>query len=714
MSNKSHSILDIEALLASEAYAVNTQGLHQSLQEFFLILGKQLKLKEVHCPKHDSFAKMIQEFAQLNHLKTRNIVLDSSWQSGDLGPLVVLDENAHPHVLSRNSRGYQACASLDAPLQDLNAVLPQAISFYPLLPNRPLTLKDLFSFNYRHIKSDLWTIMGFHFLLGLLMLVLPLVTGEIFDDVIPNSDKLGLWHWSLVLVVMIVLRFLMSANVMISAVRMRLKSNALMQSALWSRLMTLPLNFFSKLNAGDLADRAGLVDAIAQQLSGAMMTSVLSGFFSIFTFALMVWYAPGLSLVLFALLLVFSLVYVLATLRQVKYQRQRMDLQGQLYGFMYQIFQNIGKIQVQNRQAQVYEQWVGKFLRSCRALMKAENISIYLDLMGHLLMVVGLGVIYTYAVYGAGFASFGTFMIYSALYSQFMSAFLGLVGVGVSFSHIWAYVKRAKPLFEQSPERTDTGLVLTSLGRIQCQSLYFRYDTVHSIYDTSNPQGSEAIVPWVLKNISLTIEPGEFIALVGPSGSGKSTLAKLLLGLLEANQGTMTINHYDMSLVHKPSYRRQFGLVMQNTLLYQGSIWSNITADKPYDSHEVMEVIEAIGFKPFIESLPMGFDTVVSEGGKNLSVGQRQRLLIVKALLTKPAAVVFDEATSALDNDSQSKVFQYLEKMNITRIIVTHRLKAIRQADRIYVLEDGEIQACDTFQALETDCPAFQRLLKHS
>jgi ATP-binding cassette subfamily C protein len=191
---------------------------------------------------------------------------------------------------------------------------------------------------------------------------------------------------------------------------------------------------------------------------------------------------------------------------------------------------------------------------------------------------------------------------------------------------------------------------------------------------------------------------------VGPSGCGKSTLLKLLLGFEAPNSGTVMVDRKDLRSLNKSAYRRQLGVVLQNGNLISGSIYENITITAPEANYaRVNEVVAQVGLKDDIAQMPMGLHTMLGETSNTISGGQKQRILIARAICGSPKILIFDEATSALDNLTQAAVSSNLDKMDVTRIVVAHRLSTIKNCDRIIVFNNGEIVQEGTYNTLMND-----------
>ena len=223
-------------------------------------------------------------------------------------------------------------------------------------------------------------------------------------------------------------------------------------------------------------------------------------------------------------------------------------------------------------------------------------------------------------------------------------------------------------------------------GRIELSHVSFRY--------SDN-------MPMVLDDLSLRIRPGEYVALVGRTGCGKSTLIRLLLGFEKPQKGAVLFDGHDLNTIDLRSLRRSIGTVMQDGKLFQGSIFENIAISAPdLTEEEAWQAAELAGLADDIRDMPMGMHTMISEGSGGISGGQKQRLMIARAVAPKPKLLIFDEATSALDNITQKKVSESLNGLKCTRLVIAHRLSTIRQCDRILVLDGGKIIESGTYDEL--------------
>jgi len=287
----------------------------------------------------------------------------------------------------------------------------------------------------------------------------------------------------------------------------------------------------------------------------------------------------------------------------------------------------------------------------------------------------------------------GGFLAFFTAFGQSMGA-VGAWASSVSEGLIAIpQLTRLKPLMsgvsEVSEDRKPPGELS---GAVEFSRLTFRYV----------PHG-----PPVLDNISLRIAPGEYVAIVGPSGSGKSSLFRLLLGFERPESGAVFFDGKAIDTLDISAVRRQLGVVLQNGTLATGSIYENICGGIQLPLEQAWEAARLAGLEDDIKAMPMGMHTVVSEGLSTLSGGQRQRVMIARAVARRPRILLFDEATSALDNQSQAIVSRTLGNLNVTRVVIAHRLSTVRQVDRIIVVVDGKIVQSGSFAELSSTPGTF-------
>jgi ABC-type bacteriocin/lantibiotic exporter with double-glycine peptidase domain len=236
----------------------------------------------------------------------------------------------------------------------------------------------------------------------------------------------------------------------------------------------------------------------------------------------------------------------------------------------------------------------------------------------------------------------------------------------------------ARPILEAEPEINEGKIALEEIhGNIELKNVSFKY--------TDNG-------PLILNNLSLSIQEGEYIAIVGQTGCGKSTLVRLLLGFEKPIEGSVEFDGINIEDVDLTTLRRNIGTVMQNGNLFHADIFSNIIISSPgLGEEDAWRAAEIANIADDIREMPMGMKTVISEGQGGISGGQKQRIMIARAIVHRPKVLIFDEATSALDNMTQKSISESINRLNCTRIVIAHRLSTIKNADRIIMLEGGKI-----------------------
>ncbi|MCK5294562.1 MAG: ATP-binding cassette domain-containing protein, partial [Arcobacteraceae bacterium] len=332
---------------------------------------------------------------------------------------------------------------------------------------------------------------------------------------------------------------------------------------------------------------------------------------------------------------------------------------------------------------------------------KAGTVENYLEIFNSIFSVFTSVIIFYYIAYhmqDTNSFSIGDFMAFSAAFGQFTMAFMAMSGVVITILSAKPTYDRLKPILETSPEistlKNHPGILQ---GDIEINSLKFKY----------TPDG-----PTILNDINMHIKQGEFIAIVGSSGSGKSTLLRLLLGFEEVNEGNIYFDNQNLNDVDIRALRGQLGVVLQNSTVLSGDIFTNIVGSGNKTIEDAWVAAKMAGFDEEIKKMPMGMHTMVSDGGGTLSGGQKQRLIISRALINQPNIIFFDEATSALDNKTQKIVTNSLDSLNVTRVVIAHRLSTIKNADKIYVLENGYIIQSGTFEELMGQDGHFKEFAK--
>ncbi len=642
--------------------------------------------------------------------RTRRVRLEGRWWETDSGPSIAYrEEDDTPVALIPTGQEtytlYDPRNQSYVPVDEevAGTLKTSASMIYTSLPDKELNAWDLLKFSARGLKKQFVLLLLMGATGGLLGTLTPIITGVLFDEIIPGAQRGRLLVFISGLFIAAVAGMLFDLTRNFALLSAEGKMQGRLQPAIWDRVLNMPMPFFSEYKVGDLAQRAGGIMTIRQALSGATITTVISGVFSVFSFFLLFYYSPTLALLATGLTAISIVLLAVFSYLKIKYNREIAELGGELSSRVLELIHGISKIRVAGAERRAFSRWADVFTEKRQYHYRAGKIGNYQNVFDSVFMLVGKICIFAVVAYyiitpDSQGLSTGTFLAFMSAFGQFFSAGLSLASTVVGLVKIVPLYERAKPILETTPEIDRESKQPGELsGEIEMRGIDFRYNE-----DS----------PLVLNDISLNVESGQMISLVGPSGSGKSTIMRLLLGFERPETGSIYYDGMDLFNLDLRAVRRQIGVVMQNAQVQTGSIFKNIVGARPYDRDRAWEAAQMCGLAEEIEEMPMGMDTHVSEGGGTLSGGQRQRLLIARALVHRPRVVFFDEATSALDNKTQKQVTDSLNRLDATRIVIAHRLSTIRQADRIYVVEDGRITETGNYDQLMDDEGAFYRLAR--
>jgi ATP-binding cassette subfamily C protein len=648
-------------------------------------------------------------------IRMRPLVLRDRWWKQDSGPMLAFletegaeDSNAARRpvaLLPRSGRGYDLFNPETDTTVRVNRTTAARLNgnacvFYRPFPHRALSAADVLRSGLRDCGRDIGTIAVAGLVASLLALVTPFATGIVFDSVIPGSERGQLVQTVVLIVAAAVASIFISQTRGYALLRVEGKADFSIQAAVWDRLLNLPTTFFRDYSAGDLTHRSLAVSQIRSILSGTVVTSIVSGLFSISSVGLLFYYSPGLSLTAIGLVLIALAVTVAGGLLQLRPQRLLAESSGKIAGMIFEFVDGIAKFKVSGTEGRAFARWAEKFSAQKQLAASARRIGNWQSMFQSTFPVLALCLIFSgvAAQPGRQAMSTGSFLAFNAAFGQFLLSTLTL-GTGVlALFRVLPLYARIKPIFETLPEsdagKADPGELS---GSIEVNHLAFRYS---------------ADSPLILRDVSFTIRPGEFVAFVGASGSGKSTLLRLLLGFETPASGAVYFDGQDLAGLDIQEVRLQMGIVLQNGKLLPGDILTNIIGSAPLTVDDAWEAVRMAGLEADIKAMPMGIYTVVSEGGKGLSGGQRQRLMIARAIVRKPRILLFDEATSALDNRTQEIVSRAMEGMRATRIVIAHRLSTIEKADRIIVLDGGVVVQSGAYKELIAQEGFFAELAK--
>ncbi len=593
----------------------------------------------------------------------RNVTLDKGWYKNSYGPvLAFMKEDGSPvAILPKKMTGYYytdrgtgAKVTLDAKTEQ--QFEEEAFCFYKPLPQKAIGLGDLLEYIKDCLSiSDFVLVAAATLASTLIGMMIPRITKALTGPVLQSGQVSGLTSVAVCLVCVAIVYSLIGSVSGLLNQRLKTKTSVSVEAALIMRILTLPAPFFRNYSAGELTKRIQSINALCGMIMGMVFSTGLSSVFSLLYVRQIFSFAPALVGPSLLMILLSVVCTVSSSLLQIRISKRSMELDAKQSGLAYSMITGVQKI-------------------------KLSNIVLYA-------LAAGSGI------------DVSSYLAFNAAYGSLMGAFMSLAGIALQGAAVKPVLEMAEPFLKAEPEAADNKEIVTHIsGAIELNNVFFRYNEN---------------MPYIVNDMSLKIKAGEYIAIVGRTGCGKSTLMRLLLGFEKPERGAIYYDGKDMKTLEMGSLRRKIGAVTQNGGLFQGDIYSNIVISAPeLTVQDAWDAAEIAGIADDIRAMPMGMQTMISEGQGGISGGQKQRLMIARAIAPKPKLLMFDEATSALDNKTQKQVSEALDKMGCTRIVIAHRLSTIKNCDRILFLEDGKIAEDGSYDELIAKGGRFAELVE--
>jgi ATP-binding cassette, subfamily B, bacterial len=527
----------------------------------------------------------------------------------------------------------------------------------------------------------LMQIFGASIILQALGLSMPLFTKVVVDQVLPRqiTDIMGILAVGMLTLILAQ----MAATYLRSALLMRLKERLDPQMMLnfFEHVFTLPYQFFQTRSIGDLLMRLRSNSTIREVLTVQTTAAVLDSMLIIGYLGILLTIQPVFGFIALALGTAQILLLLVTTPKMREVMRHDLAAQSASQSYIVEALSGIATLKASGTEDRALNRWSNLYFKELGISLQRDHLAVLIEAAQAVLRTLSpLVLLWVGAMFVLnGQMSLGTMLAINVLAISFLTPLASLVRSGQTLPLVASHLERIGDVLEAEPEQ-DLRSVRNAprlSGSIELKNVHFRYS-------------ADSVI--VLHSISLSIEPGQKVALVGPTGSGKSTLAKICMGLYPSTNGEVFYDGLPLQSLRYQSIRSQFGVVMQDPFLFSGSVRENIAFNDPTLPMEaIVRAAKLAAIHDEITQMPMEYETMVGEGGARLSGGQLQRIALARALANKPVILILDEATSHLDAVTEGLVDYNLSQLSCTRIVIAHRLSTVRNADLICVLKEGRI-----------------------
>ncbi len=642
----------------------------------------------------------VRAIASASGVFPRRVTLEGPWWRRAAEPMLGFEPDGTPvallpgdagavHAHAGRSEGAVVVTEASA-----GGLLDTAFTFSRPLVDGHVDVRSLARVAARGRRRDLAAYVGWAAVLATAGLAVPFASGVVFDEIVPRGNRERLWY--LLLCLVLVAFATVPVQITLASVRTRLETGAGfdVMRGLWGRVLRSRVALVRRFGAGDVTTRLAALEAsrdVVDRSILAVLPSVLSG---LVAGAVLFTYDPGLAALVLGFGLFMTVVTTLLAWQTARAQTGVDEAAGAVNGFLFQVLVAIPKIRVAGAESRAFLAWATRFAPAVGR--RVTEVSARQLLVTAMMPTLGtLALITSAALVGPSGIQVGIFIAFQTTYSLFVAGVVATAGATSAVLQTGPTVSRALELAQARLDTEGSAEQVRLQGGIRLVEVTFRY-------------GAETRP--ALDDLSLDIEPGELVAIAGPSGSGKSTILRLLLGFEEPEQGSVLYDDHPLASLDLGAVRRQLGVVLQDGQLLPGTIHDNLAGVASLSESEAWELAEIVALADDIRAMPMKLATVVTLNGGAFSGGQRQRLLIARALAARPRILLLDEATSALDNITQRVITDNLAQLGMTRVVVAHRLSTMAGADRILVIQNGRLVESGTYEDLMAERGRFHAL----
>ena len=646
----------------------------------------------------------IEEALRVTNMAKRHVRLTGAWWKDGDGPLLAKTRDGNgalalfPGAIS-GLYYVDAATGRRTRVTKKNATLfgEDALCLYEPLPPRPMTGREYYRFLLRQIRpGDLALYFVASILMSIAGVVATMAVKIAFDQIVPTGTIPLLVSLFLFLVSLAIANFFMRSARFSLNMRIQNRLDVAIESGIISRVLNLPVSFFGENTAGGLSQKVLALSALPKTTTDILF--VITSIMVSFIMAVPVLYvAPALLPAVFGAIALVLIIYVVTTVQEQRLTRRELSSAEKNGGVVFDLISGAQRLKLSGSEDRAYARWLRGYAKQAAT---TYNTRFPLCARPQLIAMCRLlGMLAAFYLAYKGRISVASFAAFSTAYGMAMGCVEATAPRFKWIAQLGPLLKQGEPILQAVPEYGEGKTMVDGLtGKIELSHVTFRY---------------EEDSPAVLDDLSLTIEPGEYVGIVGRSGCGKSSLVKVLLGFEMPQEGTVCYDGHDTATTNMRSLRRCIGTVLQDGKLFAGDIYSNITITAPSLSVEdAWNAAEKVGMAEDIRRMPMGMHTLISEGSGGISGGQKQRLMIARAIVGKPKVLIMDEATSALDNLTQKMVTDSLDALNSTRIVIAHRLSTIRSCDRIIALNKGKIVESGSYDELMEKDGFFAELVR--
>ncbi len=651
-----------------------------------------VKVREVP-ERLQSIEEVLEYLLRPYGIMTRQVILRSGWRNDASGAMLTTfaGDGKPVALIPAGANGYRYADPATGRMIKVTSASEklfegEAFAFYKAFPTTAMTMKNLYGYIFANLDSGgVYGYFGFALIAAGVGMLIPWINRMLFSDIVAMGSVSALAAIAVFLICASLSSLLFGTIQELFLRRLTQKFNLSIESATMMRILTLPSSFFTKFTSGDLANRVNNMSILVYEILNMVMTCFTTALFSFIYIFQIKAFAPALAAPAFTVAALQMITIIAALVIRSRINITQMELAAKESGMSYSLITGIEKIKLSGAEHRAFSKWANAYAKQSKYMYDPPMFVKVFPAVITAISLTGTIIIYYLAIKTG--IDVSQFYAFNAAFAIASGAFKTLVPMIEPASQIAPTFELLRPIIETAPEIAEDKPVIEKLsGGIELNNVTFRY--------------SEDMPP-VLDNLSLKIRPGQYVAITGKTGCGKSTLMRVMLGFEKPQKGAVYYDGRDIDRIDLKSLRSKIGTVMQNGSLFMGDIYSNIVISAPQlNLDDAWEAAEMAGIAEDIRQMPMNMFTIIGEGAGGISGGQKQRLMIARAIAPKPKILMFDEATSALDNITQKQVSDSLDGLKCTRIVIAHRLSTIKNCDRIIVLDEGKIVEDGTYDEL--------------